>query len=115
MTAKRSPGPGDLLVVLGAGMQLAELLLTVVGYKAMTELGWISAIVLVSRETDDSVAVKLEEEDPSQYSLATQRGRPLFSHGRWLCSSLISFSVTTLPSSASSSLSTAFALRALLW
>ena len=42
-------------------MQLAEPLLTVVGYNAMTELGWISAIV--SRETDDSVAVKLAEEE----------------------------------------------------
>ena len=41
-------------------MQLAESLLTVVGYNAMTELGWISEIV--SRETDDSVAVKLEKE-----------------------------------------------------
>ena len=51
--AKRSPG-----------MQLAEPLLTVVGYNAMTELGWISAIV--SRETDDSVAVKLEEEEVSE-------------------------------------------------
>ena len=29
----------------------AEPLLTVVGYNAMTELGWISAII--SRETDD--------------------------------------------------------------
>ena len=42
-------------------MQLAEPLLAVVGYNAMTELGWISAIII--RETDDSVAVKLEEED----------------------------------------------------
>ena len=42
-------------------MSLAEPLLTVVGYNAMTELGWIS--VRISRETDDSVAVKLEEEE----------------------------------------------------
>ena len=42
-------------------MQLAEALLTVVGYNAMTELGWISAIV--SRETDDPVAIKLEEKE----------------------------------------------------
>ena len=40
-------------------MQLAEPLLTVMGYNAMTELGLISAIV--SRETDDSVAVILKE------------------------------------------------------
>ena len=51
-------------------MQLAEPLLTVVGYISMTELGWISAIV--SRETDDSVAVKLEEEE-DHYPLGTQR------------------------------------------
>ena len=45
-------------------MQLAEPLLTVVGYNAMTELRRIS--VIVSRETYDSVAVKLEEEEVDQ-------------------------------------------------
>ena len=45
-------------------MQLAEPLLTVVGYNTMTELRWIS--VIVSRETYDSVAVKLEEEEVDQ-------------------------------------------------
>ena len=42
-------------------MQLAELLLTVAGYNAMTELGRISSII--RRVTDDSVAAKLEEEE----------------------------------------------------
>ena len=46
-------------------MPLAEPLLTVVGYNAMTELGRIFAIV--SRETDDSVAVKLEEGEEGRY------------------------------------------------
>ena len=41
-------------------MQLAEPLLTVAGYNAMTELGRISSII--RRVTDDSVAAKLEEE-----------------------------------------------------
>ena len=42
-------------------MKRAEPLLTVVGYNARTELRWISAII--SRETDDSVAAKIEEEE----------------------------------------------------
>ena len=41
-------------------MKRAEPLLTVVGYSARTGLGWISAII--SRETDDFVTAKLEEE-----------------------------------------------------
>ena len=49
-------------------MHLAEPLLTVVGYNFMTEFGWISAIV--SRETDDSVAVELEEEDNHAHRLS---------------------------------------------
>ena len=40
-------------------------MLTIVGYKAMTELGWISAII--SRETDDSVTTKLEEKEERKY------------------------------------------------
>ena len=41
-------------------MKRAEPLLTVVGYKARTELRWISAII--SRKTYDSVTAKLEKE-----------------------------------------------------
>ena len=40
-------------------------MLTIVGYNAMTELGWISAII--SRETDHSVTTKLEEEEERKY------------------------------------------------
>ena len=40
-------------------MQLAEPLLTVAGYNASSELGWISAIK--SGETDDSGTVKIED------------------------------------------------------
>ena len=42
-------------------MQLAEPLLTEVGYIAMTELGTISSII--RRVTDDSVAANKEEEE----------------------------------------------------
>ena len=42
-------------------MQLAKPLLTVVGYNASSELGRIS--VIISRETDDSGTVKIEEEE----------------------------------------------------
>ena len=41
-------------------MQLAEPLLTVAGYIAMTELGRISLII---RVTDESVAAKLGQEE----------------------------------------------------
>ena len=44
-------------------MKRAEPLLTVVGYNAMTELGWISAIVSRETESDDSAAAKIEEEE----------------------------------------------------
>ena len=46
-------------------MRRDEPMLTIVGYKAMTELGWISAII--SRETDDSVTTKLEEKEERKY------------------------------------------------
>ena len=42
-------------------MQLAEPLLTVVGYNSLTELGKISSII--RRVTDDFVAAKSEEEE----------------------------------------------------
>ena len=42
-------------------MQLAEPLLSVAGYNAMTELGKI--FFIIRRVTDDSVAAKLEEEE----------------------------------------------------
>ena len=50
-------GMANTIAKRSHGVQLAEPLLTVVGYSAMTK--WISAIV--SRETDDCVAVKLKE------------------------------------------------------